>query len=145
MASSRACSRPSCFSLAGFRAVSGSASSRATSSARASAWRSRASTLSARDFLRAVLLVEALDPAGGIEELLLPGVVRMAAGADFDVNGRRRGARLESVATGALYGRPTVVGMNSRLHKAHPSWLKRFGVRTRKYNCHSDLPASTYG
>src|SRR2546430_2762048 len=42
--SSRACSRPNCLSLAGFRAVSGSASSRATSSARVSAWRSRAST-----------------------------------------------------------------------------------------------------
>src|SRR5215831_16930697 len=121
MASSRACSRPSCLSLAGFRAVSGSASSRATSSARASAWRSRASTSSARGLLRAVLLAEALHAAGGVDELLLTRVVRMATSADLDVDRGGRRARFERIAAGALHRYPAVVGMNSRLHSAHPS------------------------
>src|ERR1700694_572895 len=118
MASSRACSRPSTFSLAGFRAVSGSANCRATSSARASAWRSRASTGSAR--LGCVLLAEPLHPSGGVHELLLSREEGMAGGADFDVDDGRRRARDEAIAARALHAGPLIFGVNSGFHCSHP-------------------------
>src|SRR6266513_5633594 len=88
MASSWACSRPRDFSLAGFRAVAGSASSWATSSARASAWRSLSSTRLAGSGLGSVLLAETLHTAGRVEELLLAREEGMAFGADFNVDHR---------------------------------------------------------
>jgi len=50
----------------------------------------------------AVLLTETLDTAGGINDLLLAGVERVAFGADFDVQGLGVcGAGLEVVAAAA--------------------------------------------
>src|SRR5439155_25110737 len=118
MASSWACSRPSDLSLAGFRAMAGSASSRATSSARASAWRSRVSTGSA--CFGAVLLAEPLHAAGRVEQLLLAREVGMAAGADFDVNHGRGRARDKRVTACALDGCPLVFGVNPGFHCTHP-------------------------
>src|SRR5467141_4643001 len=114
IASSWACSRPSCLSFAGFRAVAGSANCRATSSARASAWRSRVSTGSAR--LGSVLLAEPLHAAGRVKQLLLAGKERVAAGADFDVNHGGGRARDKRVAACALDGRPLVFGVNPGFH-----------------------------
>src|SRR6266545_2292644 len=138
MASSWACSRPSALSFAGFRAVAGSASCRATSSARASAWRSRVSTGSAR--FGSVLLAEPLHAAGRVEELLLTREEGMAAGADFDVNQGRRGARDEGIAARALDGGPLVFGMNSGFHCTHPC-LKVGQNEVRKYSRHTNLGA----
>src|SRR5467141_5028897 len=114
IASSWACSRPSCLSFAGFRAVAGSANSRATSSARASAWRSRVSTRSAR--LGGVLLAEPLHAAGRVEQLLLACKERVAAGADFDVNHGRGRARDKRVTACALDSCPLVFGVNPGFH-----------------------------
>src|SRR6266576_826270 len=138
MASSWACSRPSCFSFAGFRAVAGSASCRATSSARASAWRRRVSTGSAR--FGSVLLAEPLHAAGRVEQLLLTREEGMAAGADFDVNQGRRGARDERIATRALHGGPLVFGMNSGFHCTYPC-LKVGQNEVRKYSRDTNLGA----
>jgi len=67
-----------------------------------------------------VFLGEALDAAGSIQELLLAGKERMAAGADFDVqpvafDGR---ARLKIAAAGAVNGYRMVVGMNTGFHES---------------------------
>src|SRR5262245_3211647 len=122
MASSWACSRPSCLSLAGFRAVSGSANCRATSSARASAWRSRASTDLARSGrnLGSVLLAEALHAAGRVDELLLACEEGMAVGTDFYVDYGRCRAGDERVSTRALDGRPLVFGVYPGFHCTYP-------------------------
>src|SRR5881409_2992029 len=115
MPSSRACSRPSCFSLAGFRAVSGSASSWATSSARASAWRSRASTAQPPT-VSFPYFWEPLHASGRVHEFLLPREVGVALGADIHVDDRDRGARHEAVAAGALHGGPLIGRMNPGFH-----------------------------
>src|SRR6266581_3314870 len=118
MASSWACSRPSCLRLAGFRAVSGSASCRATSSARASAWRSRVSTESAR--FGSVLLAEPLYAAGRVEQLLFAREKGVTAGADFDMDHGRGRARDEGIAARALDCRPLIFRMNPGFHCTHP-------------------------
>src|SRR2546421_10727298 len=45
--------------------------------------------------------LEALDPAAGVDQLLLAGVERMAGGADFDVDFRLGRPRRELVPAGA--------------------------------------------
>src|SRR5579859_3337483 len=118
MASSWECSRPSCFSLAGFRAMAGSASSRATSSARASAWRSLSSTGSARPGggLGPVFLAEALHAARGVDQLLLAREERMTGGTHFNVDHRHSRPRDEGVAARALDRGPLVFRVNSGFH-----------------------------
>src|SRR5579862_7799645 len=63
-----------------------------------------------------VLLLEAFDAAGGINELLLAGVegVADAADFDFDVLGGRAG--FKGVAAGAANLRKVVSGMDFLLH-----------------------------
>src|SRR5204862_4963227 len=68
--------------------------------------------------LRPVFLAEALHAPGRIHQLLLAGEVRVALGADFDVNHGHRGARHEAVAAGALHGRSVVGGVDSGFHSA---------------------------
>src|SRR4051794_21218940 len=60
--------------------------------------------------------LEPLDPAPGIDELLLAGVERMAGGADLDVELRLGGARVELVATRATDVRQHVIGVDLSLH-----------------------------
>src|SRR5216117_1335380 len=138
MASSWACSRPSCLSLAGVRAVAGSASCRATSSARASAWRSRVSNGSAR--FGSVLLAEPLHAAGRIEQLLLAREEGMAGRADFYVNRGRGRARDKRVTACALDGCPLVFGVNPGFHCTHPC-LNVERNEERKYSQRTNLAA----
>ena len=62
-------------------------------------------------------LLEFVNAAGGIHELLLAGVKRMADVADADDNDRPGGARLDHVAAGATDFRIHIFRMNVRLHK----------------------------
>ena len=66
--------------------------------------------------LRPVFLAEALHPPGRVHQLLPAGEVRVALGADLDVNHGHRGARHEAVAAGALHGRSVVGRVNSGFH-----------------------------
>jgi len=67
-----------------------------------------------------VLFGEALDAAGGVNQLLFAGEEGVAIGADFDVealafNGR---ASLEIVAAGAVDCYGVIIGMNTGFHEA---------------------------
>src|SRR6185369_9529289 len=65
-----------------------------------------------------VLLGEALDAAGGVDEFLLASEKWVAVGADFDVQpvALDRGASLKIVAAGTVDGNGMIVGMNTGLH-----------------------------
>src|SRR5438445_12404688 len=54
--------------------------------------------------LEAVFALEALDPAGRVDQLLLAGEERLAGRADIDVDGRHGGAGLDDVAAGTDEG-----------------------------------------
>jgi hypothetical protein len=88
---------------------------------------SRASKLTVRTLLLGgcglrggigVLLGEALDAAGGIDEFLLTGEEWMAVGTDFDVQpvAFDGGAGLEVVPAGTVDGDGMIVRMNTGLH-----------------------------
>jgi len=67
-----------------------------------------------------VLFGEALDAAGGVNELLLAGEEGMAVRADFDtqpvaLDGRTSG---EIVAAGAMHRYGVIVGVNTGFHEA---------------------------
>jgi hypothetical protein len=67
-----------------------------------------------------VLLGEALDASGGVNQLLLAGEEGVTIRADFDVqpvalDGRAGG---EIVATGAVHCDGVIVGMNTGFHEA---------------------------
>ena len=65
---------------------------------------------------RGELATEALDAAGGVDQLLLAGEERVAGRADFNDDRALVGrTRVELVAAGALYVRIGVSGMNSCL------------------------------
>src|SRR4051812_37772402 len=60
--------------------------------------------------------IEPLDPAAGVDQLLLAGVERMAGRADLNVELRLRGARVELVAARASNVREYVFGVDLSLH-----------------------------
>ncbi len=67
-----------------------------------------------------VLLGEALDAAGGVNEFLLAGEERVAIRADFNAqhvafDGR---ARLERMAAGAVHRDRVIIGVNTGFHGA---------------------------
>jgi hypothetical protein len=62
-------------------------------------------------------LLEFVHAAGGVHELLLAGVERMAHIADADDDGGFGGTRLDHVAAGATDFRVHIFRMNVRLHK----------------------------
>src|SRR5262249_839236 len=66
--------------------------------------------------LVAVLAVEALHPAGGVDQLLLAGEEGMACRADLDVDALLRGAGLDDIAAGADDAALLVARMNAFLH-----------------------------
>ena len=66
--------------------------------------------------LDAVLLVELINTAAGIDELLLAGVEGVALGADLNGDAGAGGAGLDGGAAGALYNGGLVVGMDTFLH-----------------------------
>ena len=63
-----------------------------------------------------VTLFEALDPASGIDELLLTGKERMAFGANFNPDVLFSGTGLKFCTTSTTNGRFFVVGMDSLFH-----------------------------
>src|SRR5215472_14880043 len=65
-----------------------------------------------------ILLLEALDAAGGVHELLLAGEERMAVRANFHAHhvALDSRARLECVAAGAMHGYVVIVGVNTGFH-----------------------------
>src|SRR5215470_10114505 len=69
---------------------------------------------------RCILLLEALDAARCVDQLLFAGEERMATGADFDaqhvsLDGR---ARFKRIAAGAVHCDGVIVGMNTGFHEA---------------------------
>jgi hypothetical protein len=66
--------------------------------------------------LLAVLAIEAFHAAGGIDEPLGTGVVRMAIRADFDLDRGVRRMRFESIAASAGYHAAAVLRMDSSFH-----------------------------
>src|SRR5688500_8793776 len=64
----------------------------------------------------AVLAVEALDPARGVDQLLLTREERMARRAELDVNRLLRGTGVDDIAAGADDLRLLVTRMNAFLH-----------------------------
>jgi len=62
-------------------------------------------------------LLEFVHAAGGVHELLLAGIERMADVANTDDNHRLGGAGLDHVAAGATDFRIHIFRMNGRLHK----------------------------
>src|SRR6266536_496426 len=60
--------------------------------------------------------LEALDPAAGVHQLLLPRVERVAVRADLDVQVGLGRARHEFVAARAAHGGDDVLGMNAGFH-----------------------------
>ena len=66
--------------------------------------------------LQTVLLVELINAAAGVDELLLAGVEGMALGADFDGDVLLGGAGGDDFAAGAADGGLFVLGMDSGLH-----------------------------
>src|SRR5262249_15720377 len=65
---------------------------------------------------RAVLAVEALDPASGVDQLLLAREERVARRADLDVDALLGGAGLDDIAAGADDAALLVARMNAFLH-----------------------------
>ena len=69
--------------------------------------------------LDAVLLVELVNTAAGVDQLLLAGVERVALGADFNGDVFAGGAGGNNVAAGALYSGLIILGMYAFLHVVH--------------------------
>ena len=65
-----------------------------------------------------VSLLELIDAAAGVNQFLLAGEIRMALGADFDLDGVRllRGARQERISARALNGGGVIVRMDAFFH-----------------------------
>ncbi len=71
--------------------------------------------------LHAVLLAEFFHATGGVHDLLLAGVERVALRANFDVQGLAvGGAGLERIAATAGYGNFVVIRMNVGFHSQCP-------------------------
>ena len=92
--------------------------------------------------LDAVLLVELIHAAAGVNELLLAGVERVALGADLDGDVLLRGAGLVHGAAGAADGGGLVIRMDTGFHsqstssnQAILSTAKKRVVTRRKWDC----------
>ena len=69
--------------------------------------------------LDAVALLEAIDTAAGVNQLLLAGVERVALGADFNAQLLLGGTGDESVAADAGHGNLLILRMDAFLHVFH--------------------------
>ena len=69
--------------------------------------------------LHAVALLEAIDTAAGVNQLLLAGEERVALGADFNAQLLLGRARLEGIAADAGHGRLLILRMDAFLHDFH--------------------------
>jgi hypothetical protein len=92
--------------------------------------------------LLGVLFAETLDPTGGIDQLLLPGVKRMAAGADFRMDLFFQGRTgFESIPTVTAYGDVVVLRMDSFSHLFSP-WRPGFVQACRYWSQTNRLNSS---
>lgn len=66
--------------------------------------------------LDSVFLLESVDAAAGIQELLLASEERMACGANFDAKILFHRTSFERVAAGASYGYDIIFRLNCSLH-----------------------------
>ena len=69
-----------------------------------------------RTLLEAVLPVEFINAAAGVDQLLLAGVERVALGANFNGDVLLGGAGLDHIAAGAADRGGFIIGMDSCLH-----------------------------
>lgn len=69
--------------------------------------------------LHAVTLLEAIDTAADVNQLLLAGIERMALGADFNAQLLLGGTGDEGVAANASHGRLLILRMDTFLHDFH--------------------------
>src|SRR5207245_10803392 len=90
---------------------------------------------------RPVFLAEPLHPPGRVHELLLAGEIRVALGANFDVDQGYGRARDEAVAARALDRGPLIRGVNPGFQASHPC-LEVERHEAWKYNWHHELAAS---
>ena len=76
-------------------------------------------SLSKLKLLDAVLLIELINTAAGINELLLAGVEGMALAANFDTDLGTGRTGLDHIAAGAGDGAIHIVRMDTCLHCVH--------------------------
>src|SRR5690606_11695302 len=72
--------------------------------------------------VRTVLAAEAIDAAGGVDQALLAGVIRVALGAHFHADRADSASGLEAVAALAMRGDGLVDRVQIRLHGTDPLW-----------------------
>src|SRR5678816_1786266 len=72
-----------------------------------------------------VLLLEALDAPGGVQEPLLAGEEGVALGADLHLDGRHGGAGVDDLPAVAGDRGVNVVRANASLHGAPPKWVSK--------------------
>jgi hypothetical protein len=67
-----------------------------------------------------VFLLEALDAACGVNQLLFAGEERVAIGANFNTQhvALDRGASLERMSASAMYGYGVIIGVDTGLHNS---------------------------
>src|SRR3990172_1917724 len=99
-----------------------------------------------------VLLLELLDPARGVDQLLLAGEERVAMGEDGDLDLLDRGHGLEGVPAGALDLRLSVFRVDIRFHRVvAPSVLTNSSSRENPgwssswISCRGGTPCSPRG
>src|SRR5207244_2540001 len=88
--------------------------------------------LRAGSALDAVLALEALDPAGGIDELLLAREERMARRADLDVDLGHGGTGLDDIAAGTDDLGLVVPRMNAFLHEKDATIAAGYDARNAR-------------
>ena len=76
--------------------------------------------------LQTVLLVELVNAAAGVNELLLAGVEGVALGADFNDDVLLGAAGFDDLAASAADGGLLIVGVDSRLHSNFSCQLSCF-------------------
>jgi len=84
-------------------------------------------------------LLEFVHAAGGVHELLLAGVKRMADVANADDDGRFGGTRLDHVAAGATDFRVHIFRMNVRLHKKGCKLIRKSPYDKREFDLKNGL------
>ena len=82
--------------------------------------------------LHAVALLEAIDTAAGVNQLLLAGEVRVALGADFNAQLLLGGTGDEGVAADAGHGNLLVLRMDAFLHDFHLAVPQYYHMKSTK-------------
>ena len=86
--------------------------------------------------LHAVALLEAVDTAAGVNQLLLAGKERVALGADFNAQLLLGGTGDEGVAADAGHGNLLILRMDAFLHVFHlfmPQYYRMKSTKTRRF------------